>query len=133
MSQLDLFAPPAKLYRGEVACTRPTRGMVRNTDPETSQLAAESVLSAKASGQQIALKWLTWAGADGLSDFELAAWAQMQQTSIGKRRGELVDLGLVQMLEVDGKPVRRPAPSGRLAQVWTLSPAGAEHVWSGAS
>jgi hypothetical protein len=42
-----------------------------------------------------------------------------QQTSVGKRRGELRDLGLI-----EDSNTARPAPSGALAIVWRLTEAG---------
>jgi uncharacterized protein YdaL len=55
----------------------------------------------------------------GLTDFELAARSGLQQTSIGKRRGECMKAGLV-----EAAPATRPAPSGSLAQVWRITDAG---------
>jgi hypothetical protein len=66
-----------------------------------------------------ALAALVAAGDDGLTDFELAARLSRQQTSSGKRRGELRDLGLV---ADTGR--RRPAPSGSAAIVWAITPLG---------
>lgn len=56
---------------------------------------------------------------DGLTDFELAALMNRQQTSAGKRRGELRDLGYV-----TDSGQRRPAPSGARAIVWQITDAG---------
>jgi hypothetical protein len=53
---------------------------------------------------------------NGLTDFELAANLNRQQTSVGKRRGELRDLGLIYATSV-----RRLAPSGSAAIVWALT------------
>jgi hypothetical protein len=50
---------------------------------------------------------------DGLTDFGLGGLMGRQQTSAGKRRGELVTAGLVEYAGV-----KRPAPSGALARVW---------------
>lgn len=84
--------------------------MFRNSDPDTSMLAAESVDRNK--GRRVALKTLL-ENKEGLTDYELAAITGYQQNSIGKRRGELRDLGLV----VDSG-TRRPAPSGAASIVW---------------
>lgn len=59
-----------------------------------------------------------------LTDFELASQTGWQQTSIGKRRGECRDAGLIEAAEVNGQPLRRPSPSGSMAQAWRLTPAG---------
>jgi hypothetical protein len=56
---------------------------------------------------------------DGLTDFELADIMGRQQTSAGKRRGELRDIGLV-----SDTGYRRPAPSGSMAIVWAITRQG---------
>lgn len=55
----------------------------------------------------------------GLTDFELADYMGRQQTSVGKRRGELRDHGYV-----EETPIRRPAPSGSSAIVWGITTHG---------
>ena len=62
----------------------------------------------------------------GLTDFELADIVGRQQTSAGKRRGELRDAGLI--VETDE---RRAAPSGSPAIVWRINDAGiaAARMW----
>lgn len=115
--QLDLFSVD-------------TRGMVRASDPETSRGAAVVAIGRKALGQGLALEALYRAGERGLTDFELAAVTGWQQTSIGKRRGELRDDGLVcaafllDPMSGDRVSVRRPSPTGTPAQVWELTPSG---------
>jgi DNA-binding transcriptional ArsR family regulator len=103
----------------------PTVGMVRATDPETSHVAAAESIDRKESHQRLALTALHAAGGAGLTDFELAAVTGVQQTSIGKRRGELRDAGLVcrSVLE-DGKTRTRPSPSASPAIVWELTDRG---------
>jgi hypothetical protein len=61
----------------------------------------------------LALQALLRAGVCGLTDFELSDRTGIQQTSIGKRRGELVTLGLVVPTTLT-----RPSPSGAPAIVW---------------
>lgn len=97
--------------------------------PDTSQLAFEYARPRMASNRWIALRALVDAGAEGLSDFDLERVTGIKQTSIGKRRGELIELGLVEMAVAGGKPVRRRAPSGALAQVWRVTAAGVQAVW----
>jgi len=92
----------------------PIASRVRSTDPETSFLAALGVH--QPTDRVRALTALRRAGMDGLTDFELAAEIGRQQTSAGKRRGELCTLGLVRD---SGR--RRPAPSGSLAIVWRIT------------
>jgi hypothetical protein len=92
---------------------------VRATDPDTSYQAAVRNLSGRHTDRRKALAALVAAGDAGLTDFELASRMGRQQTSAGKRRGELRDLGLVE----DTKR-RRAAPSGSAAIVWAVTPLG---------
>lgn len=97
----------------------------RLTDPDTSHMAATAAIGRKAAHQRLVLDALHWAGDDGLNDFELAERTGIQQTSIGVRRGELRDAGLVRKLaDADGMVVKRLSPSGSPSIVWTLSAAG---------
>lgn len=93
----------------------------RVTDPITSHLAAARAKTHASTGQRIALDALIRAGGDGLTDFELAAWTGWQQTSIGKRRKELEEVGYVVPTLFT-----RPAPSGSPARVWCVTDAGIE-------
>lgn len=90
--------------------------MFRRTDPGTSELAAEDALE-HASTHRLRVLEEHRRHPDGLTDFELAAILGLQQTSAGKRRGELRDAGLIE----DSKTCR-PAPSGSLAIVWRAVP-----------
>lgn len=101
MNQFNLFGPGA-----------------RDTDPETSHLAAGKTPSLRASDRRHALL-LHATHPNGLTDFELGRLMERQQTSAGKRRGELRDGGLIE----DGGH-RRPAPSGSSAIVWRITEAG---------
>lgn len=97
--------------------------VARNTDPETSHEAAKDAGKTSEIGRYLVLKNL----AEGaLTDFELADRTGWQQTSIGKRRGECVELGLV-VVYLDMKtsePLKRKTPSGSMARVWGLTPKG---------
>jgi len=90
----------------------PLYRMVRSSDPDTSELAARDTLRKAPTHRARALDALRKCHG-GLTDFELAAYLGLQQTSAGKRRGELRDAGLVY-----DSGLRRPAPSGSLAIVW---------------
>lgn len=92
----------------------------RRADPDTSVAAAELHPVTRGHDRAIALVILARNPA-GLTDFELAAHMARQQTSAGKRRGELRDNGYVR----DSK-TRRPAPSGSPAIVWSITPEGVE-------
>lgn len=83
----------------------------RRSDPDTSQQAASKIRNRKV--YQDVLRVLRDHGA--ATDFEIAARLGGQQTSIGKRRGELRDHGYV----VDSGE-RRASPSGSSAIVWKL-------------
>jgi hypothetical protein len=98
----------------------------RTGDWSTSLDAAASVSLSES--RLLALKTLN-AHPAGLTDFELAAITLRQQTSIGKRRGELASVGLVEVLrDEEDWPIKRPAPSGALALVWVITAAGVEYL-----
>jgi DNA-binding transcriptional ArsR family regulator len=100
--QLDLFVHPAR--------------MARSSDPVTSHEAAADAKVNARTHRASALRLLREHPA-GLTDFELADLTGLQQTSIGKRRGELRDAGLV-----INSGRKRPAPSGSLSIVWQALP-----------
>lgn len=87
--------------------------LARNSDPETSHQAAKDATPRAGTHRARALEALRAAGAEGLTDFELASRTGIAQTSIGVRRKELADAGFV----VDSGKVR-PAPSGSASIVW---------------
>jgi hypothetical protein len=100
--------------------------MARNSDPSTSHKAASDA-SFKASAHR--KKALTALSLRPMTDFELAEVTQLQQTSIGKRRKDCQDVGFVIPHENEkGVKVRRPAPSGSLAQVWEITPSGRQYL-----
>jgi predicted transcriptional regulator len=94
--------------------------LARNTDPITShQAAADTARHVRADRRHVLEIHARHPA--GLTDFELAAICDRQQTSVGKRRGELRDAGLIEQTES-----RRAAPSGSSAIVWRITPAGRE-------
>jgi predicted transcriptional regulator len=97
----------------------------RNTDPSTSHLAAAEHRALRGKDRRDVLR-LHALNPAGLTDFELASRMGRQQTSVGKRRGELRDLGLI-----EDSNLRRRAPSQSQAIVWKITPRGlvaaAEH------
>lgn len=100
-------------------CTRPA---ARITDPVTSHEAAAIAHRGASHGRRLVLAALALRP---MTDFELAAHTGWQQTSIGKRRGECVTAGLVEVLTDDkGNKVKRPSPSGSPALVWALTEKG---------
>ena len=96
------------------------RPVARWSDPVTSHLAAAEAKRGAATLRVRVLELLR-AHPEGLTDFQTAALLGSQQTSAGKRRGELVAAGLVERTEE-----RRPSPSGSLAIVWRASVAPSE-------
>ena len=93
--------------------------VARNTDPATSHQASAYAALNAGTLRAVALRELVAAGSQGLTDFELADRLHSQQTSAGKRRGELRDAGLV-----ENSGMTRPAPSGAAAIVWRVTAAG---------
>ena len=91
-----------------------TTGMHRVPDRDTSIAAAHLAASSARKSRDIAIEILR-NHPEGLTDFELADLAGMQQNSIGKRRGELVAHGLVRD---SGR--RRPSTTGSPAIVWEV-------------
>ena len=98
--------------------------MARTTDPDTSHDAAAQAVPRKHTDQQLVLR-IHAHFPDGLTDFELADIADRQQTSLGVRRAELRDMGLVERTDL-----RRPSPSGSPAIVWRITRLGLERVAS---
>ena len=94
MTQLSLLDPTA-----------------RHTDPTTSHQAAATARTHTESDRELVLRLLRQHGP--LTDFEIAAFAGRQQTSLGVRRGDLCKVGLVRYAGFT-----RPAPSGAAARVW---------------
>jgi hypothetical protein len=90
----------------------------RNNDPDTSWQAALRNLKGRVTDRKRALA-IHYRSPRGLTDFELGDCMGRQQTSAGKRRGELRDLGLVMATDL-----RRRAPSGSPAIVWTITEFG---------
>ena len=103
--QYDLFGPGA-----------------RNSDPHTSHEAAARSPKLRARDRKMCLE-AHYRHPAGLTDFELGDVVGRQQTSAGKRRCELRDMGLI-----EDSGMRRSAPSGSSAIVWRITNAG-ETVW----
>lgn len=95
----------------------------RNSDPDTSRLAAVFNLPNRSEHQARVLAALQAAGERGLTDFGIEAVTGIKQTSCGKRRLDLFRQGLVgarMVIGSDGelKQDRRLAPSGTPSLVW---------------
>jgi hypothetical protein len=100
------------------ACQRTNTAGARASDPDTSHQAASENGKRAANDRRAVLEFHR-AHPEGTTDFEMSALLARQQTSLGKRRGELRDLGLI-----EDTGLRRPAPSGALAAVWRITEAG---------
>jgi hypothetical protein len=98
----------------------------RKTDPDTSHEAAKDATFKASKHRTLALFTLYDHGP--MTDYELAAVTGLQQNSIGKRRGECMRVGLVRKFVVGGEEQKRPAPSGSMSQVWTLTPRGEKYT-----
>jgi hypothetical protein len=90
----------------------------RHGGMDTSRDAAIDNRARRSRHSQLADDALYEAGPTGLTDFELSDRTGVKQTSIGKRRLDLLRQGRVCELVVNGQPVRRLAPSGASAAVW---------------
>ena len=100
---------------------------VRAGDPETSYAAA--AMAAITSNEHCILALRTLRDYGPCTDYELSAITNLQQNSIGKRRGDCRDVGLVSILyDADANKVKRPAPSGAKCLVWTLTMKGVFHL-----
>lgn len=105
--------------------TPPNPG-ARNSDPETSHAAAADAAMKASHGRLRVLQHLAANGP--MTDFELADSTCVIQTSIGKRRGECRDHGLVAAVLDRGTAVSRKSPSGKAATVWQITDKGREFL-----
>jgi hypothetical protein len=101
---------------------RPLPALSAPEDGDTSADAAASFTPERLAGdRQLALVALARAYPHGLTDFELADRTERKQTSIGKRRHELVEAGLA--IDTDE---RRPSDTGAMSKVWAITTFGLE-------
>jgi len=103
-----------------------TKTMVRPTDPVTSFEAAVNTSQKAPNHRLIALQALLQHGP--MTDFELAEKTALQQTSIGKRRKDCQDAGLVDFYMLGGEKERRKTPSGSSAYVWQITELGKQFL-----
>jgi hypothetical protein len=104
------------------------KSMVRRTDLETSHEAARDA-SANAPNHRLRALYAL-SGHGPMTDFELADKTNLQQNSIGKRRKDCQDLGLIDFFIVDGEKQRRKTPSGSSAYVWQITELGQQFLES---
>lgn len=102
-------------------------GMHRATDPDTSQAAAVIAISHAQTDRERVLELLASEHPAGLTDFQLAAITGRKQTSIGKRRGELVDLGLAERArDANGCWALGVSDTGSPCAVWCITGRGVD-------
>lgn len=99
-------------------------GEHRHGDRDTSRASALMNREQRIADRMRAFGILCAVYPAGLTDFELGALTGRQQTSIGKRRFELMEAGFVEPMPPEEGDARRPAPSGSPATVWRATPAG---------
>ena len=106
---------------------RPLPATSAPEDGDTSQAAADSQTPERLTrDRRLALVELAKAYPHGLTDFDLAARTGRKQTSIGKRRHELVEAGMA--IDTDE---RRPSDTGAMAKVWAITTFGLEQLSQG--
>jgi hypothetical protein len=91
----------------------------RATDPDTARMAAHRTAEQLREHHWLVLSALVSAGSKGMIDHEHEQINGLNQDSAGKRRGELVELGLV-----ENSRQRRQSPRGRPAIVWQVTARG---------
>jgi len=84
----------------------------RLTDPETSREAGSANIELRGN-LRIEVLDVLLRNPDGLTDWELAEILHRHQPTVGKRRGELADLGLVEFAGTF-----RLSPLGSRCRVW---------------
>lgn len=98
-------------------------GMHRATDPDTSTMAAVIAIGHARTDYDRVLELLNEHGP--LSDFALARHTGRKQTSIGKRRGELVELGYVERArDTNGCWAQGVSDTGSPCALWQITDAG---------
>jgi hypothetical protein len=102
------------------------RVLARATDVETSHAAAAANRGLKASHRRDCLVQHDRFGRTGLIDDEVSVFTGLSEHETGRRCSDLRRLGLIEWLEVDGKPVTRMTRLERQARVSIITPAGRE-------
>jgi DNA-binding MarR family transcriptional regulator len=99
---------------------------VRRNDPETSHAAAKDASFHASYGRLLALRALYRHGP--LTDYDLEKITGWQKNSIGKRRFECGEAGLVKVHVIDGTKQKRPGPSGSMCLIWRLTKKGRDYL-----
>jgi len=98
----------------------------KSNDQSTSVAAANDARKKCSENQMRALLLLA---KKPMTDYELADATGMQQNSIGKRRGDLYKIGLVEPETDDaGNQVKRPGPTGSTCLSWRITQSGRDYL-----
>lgn len=89
----------------------------RRSDPETSHAAAAAWPEIRGEQRIAVYRFLLSCGSAGATDYAIGQALQIQRTSAGKRRKELLELGYV--IETDR---RAATDTGASAIVWQINP-----------
>lgn len=116
----ERFRPYA---RSLPALVKATVSPARDTDPDTSQIAAIINTSLRSKQRVEVLIALYSAGTAGATDFELSETCKLLRTSAGKRRKELCDVALAAITEE-----RRTTDTDSPAVVWCITRLGRKVV-----
>lgn len=92
-----------------------TKGMVRNTDPDTSKAAAEKILPHRTNKQRLVTSWFRGRGLLGGTDEEMCIAFGDFSSTYRTRRSELVRMGVL-----ENSREKRMMRNGSLAIVWRI-------------
>lgn len=96
----------------------------RLSDIETAVQAGAIPIHRLSAHRALVLKALYEAGERGATDFETSAATGLIATSAGKRRLDLMLIGLVERFVTDDGPVTRPSPTLTPSAVWRITAKG---------
>jgi hypothetical protein len=86
---------PSVVVKGRAIQSQPT-SPARNSDPQTSIEAANANQEIRSEQRLKVYEYLKSVGATAANDYEISVACKILRTSAGKRRKELVDVGLVE-------------------------------------
>jgi hypothetical protein len=87
----------------------------RRSDPDTAHEAANANQEVRGEQRTKVWEYLKSCGANGATDYEISVACGILRTSAGKRRKELVDLGLVEYAGFT-----KPTDTGSSAKAWRV-------------
>ncbi len=92
-----------------------------HTHSETSRLAAESIAPDTARLRRKVLMFIGHLSQDGVTCSQVEYFSGLSHQTTSARIKELKDRNEITPLIIDGKPVRRPTRSGRMATVYVTT------------